>query len=41
MKAIRDMSLPKFVQEDIILFNALFMDLFPNIDVIDSVNITL
>lgn len=31
MKAIRDMNLPKFVEEDIQLFNSLFNDLFPNI----------
>jgi dynein heavy chain len=31
MKAIRDMNLPKFVEEDIPLFNSLFNDLFPNI----------
>lgn len=31
MKAIRDMNLPKFVEEDIPLFNSLFSDLFPNI----------
>ncbi len=33
MRAIRDMNLPKFIQEDIVLFNALFSDLFPNIDI--------
>jgi len=32
MRAIRDMNLPKFVQEDIFLFNNLFNDLFPNLD---------
>jgi len=30
MRAIRDMNLPKLVQEDIFLFNNLFNDLFPN-----------
>ena len=30
-----------FEKEDIVLFNALFMDLFPNIDIVDSVNVTL
>lgn len=38
MKAIRDMNLPKFVAEDLPLFNALFQDLFPNIDMVESVN---
>lgn len=32
MRAIRDMNIPKFVQDDIYLFNALFNDLFTNID---------
>lgn len=32
MRAIRDMNIPKFVSEDVPLFNALFNDLFPNID---------
>lgn len=32
MRAIRDMNIPKFVSEDVPLFNALFSDLFPNID---------
>jgi dynein heavy chain len=41
MKAIRDMNMPKFVQEDVPLFNALFNDLFPNLDLPDSVNETL
>ena len=38
MKAIRDMNLPKFVAEDLPLFNALFQDLFPNIDMVESIN---
>lgn len=38
MKAIRDMNLPKFVAEDLPLFNALFQDLFPNIDMVESFN---
>ena len=38
MKAIRDMNMPKFVAEDLPLFNALFQDLFPNIDIVESVN---
>jgi len=30
IKAIRDMNLPKFIAEDVILFDNLFMDLFPD-----------
>mgnify|MGYP000733370407 CR=1 FL=1 len=29
IKAIRDMNLPRFIAEDVILFDNLFMDLFP------------
>jgi dynein heavy chain len=29
IKAIRDMNLPKFIAEDVVLFDNLFMDLFP------------
>lgn len=29
IKAIRDMNLPKFIAEDVVLFDALFIDLFP------------
>lgn len=36
MKALRDMNLPKFIEQDIFLFNALFNDLFPNIELTDS-----
>ena len=32
IKAIRDMNLPKFIAEDVILFDALFMDLFPGLE---------
>jgi len=32
IKAVRDMNLPKFIAEDVILFDALFIDLFPDID---------
>lgn len=32
IKAIRDMNLPKFVAEDVILFDNLFIDLFPDCD---------
>lgn len=38
MKAIRDMNMPKFVAEDVPLFNALFNDLFPNMDLPDMIN---
>ena len=30
IKAIRDMNLPKFIAEDVILFDNLFIDLFPS-----------
>lgn len=36
MKAIKDMNLPKFVVEDTSLFNSLFQDLFPNIELQES-----
>jgi len=32
IKAIRDMNLPKFLAEDVILFDNLFIDLFPECD---------
>lgn len=32
IKAIRDMNLPKFLAEDVILFDNLFIDLFPGCD---------
>ena len=32
IKAIRDMNLPKFIAEDVVLFDNLFMDLFPDCD---------
>lgn len=32
MKAIMDMNIPKFVSEDVPLFNSLFNDLFPNME---------
>ena len=38
MRAICDMNLPKFVSEDIPLFNSLFNDLFPNIEMQESKN---
>lgn len=30
IKAVRDMNLPKFIAEDVVLFDALFIDLFPD-----------
>jgi dynein heavy chain len=38
MKAINDMNLPKFVTEDMPLFTVLFNDLFPNIEMQESIN---
>jgi len=38
MKAVRDMNLPKFVEEDISLFNSLLNDLFPNVEVQEIIN---
>ena len=32
LKAIRDMNLPKFLAEDVVLFDNLFMDLFPEVE---------
>jgi dynein heavy chain len=32
IKAIRDMNLPKFIAEDVVLFDNLFIDLFPECD---------
>lgn len=36
MTAIRNINLPKLVNEDIALFNNLLSDLFPNIDIPDD-----
>lgn len=36
MTAIRNINLPKLVNEDIALFNNLLSDLFPNVDVPDD-----
>ena len=38
MKAIMDMNIPKFAGEDIPLFNSLFNDLFPNIEMTEISN---
>ena len=38
MRAICDMNLPKFVIDDVPLFNSLFNDLFPNIEMQESKN---
>lgn len=38
IKAIRDMNLPKFIAEDVILFDNLFIDLFPDCDEPDNDN---
>jgi len=41
MRAIRNMSIPKFVKEDVNLFDNLFTDLFPNVDLIENENYVL
>jgi dynein heavy chain len=33
MRALRDMNMPKFVFEDVPLFQGLISDLFPNMDI--------
>ena len=38
MNAIVEQNMPKFVAEDIPLFNALFNDLFPGIDLLENIN---
>lgn len=38
MKAINDMNIPKFVIEDVPLFNSLFNDLFPNVELQEATN---
>jgi dynein heavy chain len=38
IKAIRDMNLPKFIAEDVVLFDNLFIDLFPDCDEPDNDN---
>ena len=38
IKAMRDSNIPKFIADDLPLFNALVQDLFPGISVVESVN---
>jgi dynein heavy chain len=38
IKAIRDMNLPKFIAEDVILFDNLFIDLFPDCEELENDN---
>jgi dynein heavy chain len=38
MGAIKSMNLPKLVKDDIPLFEGLFGDLFPGVDLVDSVD---
>jgi len=38
IKAIRDMNLSKFIAEDVVLFDNLFIDLFPGCDEPDNDN---
>jgi dynein heavy chain len=38
IKAIRDMNLPKFIAEDVVLFDNLFIDLFPECEEPDNDN---
>lgn len=38
IKAIRDMNLPKFIAEDVILFDNLFIDLFPDCEEVENDN---
>lgn len=38
IKAIRDMNLPKFIAEDVILFDNLFIDLFPDCEEAENDN---
>ena len=40
IKAIRDMNLPKFIAEDVILFDNLFEDLFGDMDEQDDIDDT-
>jgi dynein heavy chain, axonemal len=41
IRAMRDSNIPKFIKEDLPLFNALVQDLFPGIQIEDSRNATL
>jgi dynein heavy chain len=38
IKALRDMNLPKFLADDVILFDNLFMDLFPDCEEAENDN---
>ena len=38
IKAIRDMKLPKFIAEDVISFDNLFIDLFPDCEEAENDN---
>jgi dynein heavy chain len=38
IKALRDMNLPKFISDDVVLFDNLFMDLFPDQEEPDNDN---
>jgi len=33
MRALRDMNMPKFVDEDVVLFMGLIKDLFPKLEI--------
>ncbi len=41
MRGIRGMNLPKLMKEDIPLFEGLFQDLFPGVELIENENMLL